>query len=393
MRTALRTAVATALLAGLAITPVAATGSAFAADGPAAGAENPTAGTLVRTETLSDGTVVKIYQLGPTWYRADAFANGAPIGSVEANGRPRAANNNGMFLVLFEDGRTLSWAGNVVYETKLGLYRLADGTVLELGKNPKDGRVGLQLIENGKGRGFTYTDDPVRTVWTFGKAVVTLATGGGEFAAYVPGSAKQAAPVYLGTKPETKPQDQPPAEILSGPTVTSICTVKEEIRSSFGEGWVVTLTNDSTEGPEAVLWNRGTVVATADRAHPLDSVHGLKIERAGTLTPRFGQRTQGGDTPYRWNDFPKLPKGCLQPTPAKPTTPATTAPATTAPQTGTQGGQTSVVPKGGVAAGAEFGTVEQGNDAALLASSAGAVAVVAAGLGFTALRRRAAGRG
>lgn len=38
---------------------------------------------------------------------------------------------------------------------------------------------------------------------------------------------------------------------------------------------------------------------------------------------------------------------------------------------------------------AEFGSVEQGNDTALLASGAGAVVVVA-GLGLTAPRRRAA---
>ncbi|MFG3346669.1 hypothetical protein ACGF1Z_16585 [Streptomyces sp. NPDC048018] len=384
MGTALRTVVATALLAGLAITPALASAPAFAADGPATAAES--GGTLVRTETLADGTVVKIYKLGPARYRADAFARGLPVISIEANARPAAANDNGLFLVLFEDGRTVSWTGNVTYRTPLGLYRLADGTVLELGRNAKGGRVGLQLIENGKGRGFTYTHDPVRTVWTFGKAVVVLAAGGGEFAAYVPGSAEQAPPVHLGPTQQPKPGE--PAEIISGPTVTSICTVEEAIRSSFGEGWVVTLTHDVDTGPKAVLRNRGTTVATVDRAHPLDSVHGLKIVGADTLSPRFGQHTNGGDAaPYRWNDFPKIPKGCKKSAPAKPTTPPTTGTGT-----GTQGGQTSVVPKGGVAAGAEFGSVEQANDTALLASGAGA-AVVVAGLGLTALRRRAAARG
>ncbi|MEV7278418.1 hypothetical protein [Streptomyces sp. NPDC093111] len=391
MRTALRTAVATALLTGLAITPALAAGTAFAADGPAATAES---GTLVRTETLADGTVVKIYKLGPARYRADSSVRGESVGSVHADGRPGAGNNNGAFLVLFEDGRTLSWAGDNAYSTPLGLYRLADGTVLELGKNPKDGRLGLQLIENGKGRGFTYTHDPVRTVWTYGKAVVVLGTGGGEFAAYIPGSAKQAAPVYLGATTDPKPNPTPPpAEIVSGPTLTSICTMTEDIRSSFGNGWRVTLTNDSTKGPTAVLKDaKGKTVAKVDRAHPLDTVNGLKIERGGTLTPRFGQRTQGGDMPYRWNDFPKVPKGCVQPTSgAKPTpTPAPTHAAGTG--TGTQGGQTSVVPKGGVAAGAEIGSVEQANDTALLASGAGA-AVVVAGLGLTVLRRRAITRG
>ncbi|MFI8827553.1 hypothetical protein [Streptomyces sp. NPDC053431] len=397
MRTALRTAVAAALLTGLAITPVVA-GTAFAADGPAATAEN--SGTLVRTETLPNGTVAKIYKLGPTWYRAESFKGGQSIGTIEAAGRPAAGNDNGNFFVLFEDGRTLAWQGNFTTPAPLGLYRLADGTVVELGKNPKDGRFGLQLIDkNGKGGGFTYAYHPVRSVWTYGKAVVVLEFDGG-LADYVPGAAKQGKPEYLGkatgspkptpspAKPSKPAPTPPPAEIISGPTATGPCTVTEVIASSYGNGWTVTLTNDLKKGPKAVLKDEhGKVLDTVDRAHPGPTGQGSKIVGADTRTPRFGQHTNGGDTaPYRWNDFPKLPKDCGKAT-------ATPAPATSAPQTGTQGGQTTVVPKGGVAAGAELGTVEQGNDTALLASSAGAAALVGAGVGLTVLRRRATTRG
>ncbi|MFD7976635.1 hypothetical protein [Streptomyces sp. NPDC059071] len=381
MRTALRTAVATALLTGLAVTPVFATGTAFAADGPAATAED---GTFVRTETLYNGTVVKIYKLGPTWYRAESFKNGQSIGSVEANARAAAGNDNGNYLVLFEDGRTLAWRGNVVSPAELGLYRLADGTVVELGKNPKDGRFGLRSVDKtGQGSGFVYAYHPVRSVWTYGKAVVVLENDGG-LAAYVPGQAGQAAPVYLGAGVNPKPAPKP-GTVLSGPTANG-CTVTEKIASVFPY-WTVTLTNDLKKGPKAVLKDdTDKVVGTADRQHPVDGRYGLKIEGADTTTPKLGQRTQGGDMPYRWVDFPKLPENCT----ATPTTTPTTAPTT---GTGTQGGQTTVVPRGGVAAGAEFGTVEHANDTALLASGAGAAAVVAAGLGLTALRRRAADRG
>ncbi|MER8044956.1 hypothetical protein [Streptomyces sp. NPDC094032] len=55
-------------------------------------------------------------------------------------------------------------------------------------------------------------------------------------------------------------------------------------------------------------------------------------------------------------------------------------------------GRTAVATEGGGAAGAELGSVERGNDTALLASGAGA-AVVVAGLGLTAPRRRAGARG
>jgi len=388
MRTALRTAVATALLTGFAIAPVALTaGPAFAADGPTTTAENPATGTLVRTETLPDGSTAKIYKLGPAWYRADGFKNGTePIGSVEANGRPAAGNNNGLFLVLVEDGRTVSWIGNNTYKTELGLYRLADGTVVELGKNPKDGRLGLQLVNSaGEGQGFSYTDHPVRSVWTFGKAVVVLGSKGGEFAAYVPGQATQAAPVFLGAKVNPKPAPKP-GTVLSGPTVNG-CTVTEKIASVYPY-WTVTLTNDAKKGPKAVLKDEtGKVMETVDRAHPGPTGLGQKITGANTFTPRYGHHTNGGDTaPYRWTDFPKLPKSCTTASTAAPTSAPTTGTGT---GTGTQGGQTSVVPKGGVAAGAEIGSVEQGNGTALLASGAGAAAVVAAGLGYTAMRRRA----
>ena len=47
-------------------------------------------------------------------------------------------------------------------------------------------------------------------------------------------------------------------------------------------------------------------------------------------------------------------------------------------------------PEGGVADRAEFGSVGRADDTALLASAGGAAAVVAAGLGFTAPRRRTA---
>ncbi|MFE0648941.1 hypothetical protein ACFVZH_10175 [Streptomyces sp. NPDC059534] len=498
MRTALRTAIATALFAGVAITPALAAGTAFAADGPAAPAsaaaeQQATKGELVRTETLYNGNVVKVYKLGPTWYRAETFKQGQSLGSVEANSRPAAGNDNGNFVVLFEDGRVMAWRGNFAQLDGSGTYRLADGTLLELDKQPH--KAGLQLIENGKGRGFTYVGNGQnRRVFQYGKAVVVLEHDGG-FAAYIPGSKKQGTPEYLGKGIVTPPSDKPvtpvpqdlkpgkPVTVGScivnqvipsvfgegwtvvlanrldkGPTaslmdpsgkimgtvdtahpvfgpyglridganttsprigqrtqggdtpyrwsdfpklpkgcvapkpgkavVTGDCTVEQVISSVFGEGWSVTLTNDLRKGPKAVLRSpAGMILGTADRARPDFGAYGLKIKGANTTTPRIGQRTQGGvDTPYRWSDFPKLPKGCDKGAP-------TPAPSATTGNTGTttNTGQTSVIPRGGVAAGAEPGAVETDNSA-LIAAGAGAGALGAAGIGFVVLRRRAAAR-
>ncbi|WP_137993733.1 hypothetical protein [Streptomyces vilmorinianum] len=384
MRTALRTAVATALLAGVAITPALTAGAAFAADvkpadvKPAGTAES--AGTLVRTETLSGGTIAKIYKVDALHHRAELFFGVHPVGVLDADTRPAAGNDNGAFFVLFEDGRTLHWTGNYVPGAEPGTYRLADGTVLELAE--KDGRYGLQLIENGQGRGFTYLNGD-RAVWTYGKAVVVLEQDGG-FAAYIPGSTKQAAPALVSTgtpTPKPTPSQSTPSQSTPTPTPTPSpsqdgCVVTQVIPSVFLDDELkIFLTNDPVKGPKAVLKDLdGTVGATVDRNRPVDEANGLKIVGADTATPKLGQRTQGGDTPYRYTDFPKLPKDCAP---------------TTAPSAGHQNTQTTVVPKGGVAAGAEVGNGT--DDTALIVAGAGAASVAAAGLGFVALRRRTAG--
>ncbi|MFJ9827509.1 hypothetical protein ACIRSU_24570 [Streptomyces sp. NPDC101160] len=356
MRTALRTAVATALFAGLAVTPALA-GTAFAADGPAT-----TAGTAA-----------------PTAPKTDAPKKDEPKKDEPKKDDQKPAPKGGTVL----SGPTVD--GCTVTETIASVF--PDWTVT-LTNDAERGPKAVVKDEHGKvvatadrvhpadiGNGIKIKDVDTAT------AVFGQHTNGGDTAPYLwTGFPKLPKGCLTPSTPEPDG-----GTVLSGPTVHG-CTVTEVIASSYGGGWTVTLTNDAKKGPKAVLKDEhGKVLETVDRAHPGPTGLGQKIVRAGTLTARYGQHTNGGDTaPYLWTGFPKLPKSCV----SKPTTPTT--PATTAPTT--HGGQTGVVPKGGVAAGAEFGSVEQSNDTALLASAAGAVVVVA-GLGFTALRRRATTRG
>ncbi|MDT9688821.1 hypothetical protein Q5762_10705 [Streptomyces sp. P9(2023)] len=393
MRTALRTAVATALVAGVVLTtPALTAGAAFAADGPVAvkpADQIAEPGTLVRTETLIGGTIAKIYKVSALHHRAELFSGGNPVGRLDADARPVAGNDNGEFFVLFPDGRTLNWDRTYLGGVTAGKYWLADGTLVEVAI--KDGLYGLQLVKDGKGQGFTYLDSD-RRVYVFGKAVVVLESTGG-MSAHIVGGQLQATPRRDGGTPTPSTS----APLPGGEVYIGNCVVQQVIPSVFGGAWTVTLTNDLKKGPKAVLKDEGGKVrGTADRAHPFDSRVGLKIEGANTLTPRLGQRTQGGDTPFRWTAFPVLVDTCVKDDEtASPAPSATTAPATapTTPATGTgtttKAGQTSVLPKGGVAAGAEVGT---GTDnTVLLAAGAGAASVVAAGLGFVAFRRRTAG--
>ncbi|MFE5734381.1 hypothetical protein ACFQ7A_26145 [Streptomyces sp. NPDC056528] len=429
MRTALRTAIATALVAGVAITaPAFAAGAAFAADGPAGPAKaavsaagtatpapaatrapvatpapaattsapapvasaatpapaattsapaaaqaDPAKGTLVRTETLVTGTVAKIYKVKPQNYRAELFRQGHPVGVLEAITRSAAAQDNGEFFVLNPDGTTHNWIGNTAPNTP-GRYRLVDGTVLELGK--KDGRFGLQLIENGKGRGYTYVNG-VRAVWTFGRAVVVLEQDG-RFSAYVPGAARQAAP-------ERVTDTATPAPGTGGVITHGKCTVSKVVGIGAGTEAELFMTR---QGPVAEFSDAGDgkVFALVDRAHPsLPASVGFvgRIINPNSATPSLYTKVEGGGAKGATNSFPKLPKGCEPETAPAPS-------ATTGTGAVQQGGQTSVVPKGGVAAGAEPGT--EGGSTALTATGAGAASLAAAGLGFVVLRRRAASR-
>ncbi|MFE5543345.1 hypothetical protein ACFQ71_05960 [Streptomyces sp. NPDC056534] len=466
MRTALRTAITTALVAGVALTPAVAAGTAFAADGPvtavpaatspassgvrsadvkpsdevpaeggtdatdavktakgvkgakdvkgvrgdagakpqkgaadsegsegAKGSEGVTAGstaqgTLVRTETLLTGTVARIYKVNAQNHRAELFREGHPVGVLEAVTRSAAGQDNGEFFVLNPDGTTHNWAGNIA-GPKPGTYRLADGTVVQLDR--KDGRFGLQLIENGKGRGYTYVTG-VRSVWTFGRAVVVLEQDG-QFAAYVPGASKQGAP-----QPVAAGGTQTGPGSGGSTVVLGACTVSRTVAIGAGTKAELFMTRQGPLAEFSTADDNGEdqVFAMVDRAHPsLPKSVGFvgRIIDPKSATPSLFTQVEGGPgAKGATHAFPKLPKGCAFET-APGGTSNGTAGTGTATGTGsgtgtgvtTHAGQTSVIPKGAVAAGAELGTEEDGT--ALLAAGAGA-SLAAAGLGFVVLRRR-----
>ncbi|QES08014.1 hypothetical protein DEJ44_21950 [Streptomyces venezuelae] len=428
MRTALRTAIATALVAGIAIgAPALTTGAAFAADGPAAPA--PTASTqapaaatpgepapaaaettkpartgegwienwkakpgetFVRDEVLRGGTVAKIVKVGPLHHRAYFYKEGQTVGSIDASGRSAAGQDNGHFFVLNPDGTTHNWVGNIA-GPKPGTYRLVDGTVLQLAQ--KDGRYGLQLIENGKGRGYTYVNG-ARVVWNFGKAVVVLEQDG-QFAAYLPGAPKQAAPQPY-TPSSAKPTTGGSAVVLGK------CTVSTTVAIGAGTKAELFMTRQGPLAEFSTADDNGEdrVFAMVDRAHPsLPASVGIvgRIINPDSATPSLFTQVEGGaGAKGSTHAFPKLPKGCTPET-APAGTGSGTGTGTGTAGTGSKGatgtgvtthaGQTSVIPKGGVAAGAELGTED--DSTTLFAAGAGA-SLAAAGLGFVVLRRRSA---
>ncbi|MFF8804117.1 hypothetical protein [Streptomyces omiyaensis] len=330
----------------------------------------PEHATPVRTEKLIGGRTAKIYKLKDRNHIAELFLDGRKVDELHAAGRSVAAwDVSTEYFVLNPDGTTYNWVGTTA-PFKHGFYRLVDGTVLEV---RFDGSTtGLQSVDpaTGKGSGFTYPSGHGRKVLFYGKAVVVLETTG-HFAAYVPGAARQSAPQPYNM--ETGKVDH---------------CLPQSIAYAIGAGTQAQLTM-TTKGPQAKIVTAGDdkVIGVLDRAHPsLPASAGIvaRIDGAFTATPSLYTKVEGGEAKGSSTPFPRLPKGCS----VEGVAPAGQAQGGGSDGTGAQGGQTSVVPRGGVAAGAESGAGE--GSGTLLAVGAGAASLAAAGLGFTVLRRRTA---
>ncbi|QEV19174.1 hypothetical protein [Streptomyces alboniger] len=61
------------------------------------------------TVKLADGSLAKIYKLGPHHYQADVFAHGSKLDTLDANGKAAYGQNNGLHVVLNPDGTVRSW--------------------------------------------------------------------------------------------------------------------------------------------------------------------------------------------------------------------------------------------------------------------------------------------
>ncbi|MFF3758608.1 hypothetical protein [Streptomyces sp. NPDC002185] len=393
MRTALRTAVATALVAGVALTtPALAAGAAFAAVGPVAahpvlpgtvkvagpGTGSPKAGT-VEVEGPSTGApkaeAPKTEVPRPEVPDTEAPKTEAPKTKAPKTEAPDVAPAPGPVVTVGECS---------VRQDVPSVFALMTVTLTrDLEKGPK------AVLKDEAGKPVATVDRAHPADTGMGLTLKGADTVTPQLGQRTQGGDTPYAWTAFPKLPKGCEKDATPAP---GPVVTvGECSVRQDVPSVFAL-MTVTLTRDLEKGPKAVLKDEaGKPVATVDRAHPADTGMGLTLKGADTVTPQLGQRTQGGDTPYAWTAFPKLPKGCEKdatPTPA----PSVTTPASSGGTgiTVNNGGQTSVVPKGGVAAGAEFAA--EGDSTALIAVGAGAASLAAAGLGFVVLRRRAAGR-
>ncbi|MFD9819395.1 hypothetical protein [Streptomyces violascens] len=362
-RTSLRAAIATAVLAGALLTPAA----AFAATpvGPAA-ASSADATCHVTKDIAS-------VQLGMSVTLTNDLANGPKAELKDEHGKVVAGVDSahptdlsaGIKLTASKGGKAVFYQRSQGGDTpwKSEAFPLLPKSCID----PGDATYTLVNGESIPVHRFA-TGHYRAEFLTDGKAVKILETEGQDVDGYVHGMH-----VVL---------DATTGKLVSEYTAPrSGCTVTEIIPSVYGDAMSVKLTN-SPDGPKAALRDsKLTTVATADRAHPINASSGLRIDGIDTAAPQLGQRTQGGNAPYAYTAFPKLPAGCATGTGTGAKTPVN-APTQ-------NGGQTTIVPQGAVAAGADI--AQQDNDhTPLIAGGTGLATAGAAG--FTVLRRRATTR-
>ncbi|TGN73766.1 hypothetical protein E5083_23495 [Streptomyces bauhiniae] len=166
-----------------------------------------------------------------------------------------------------------------------------------------------------------------------------------------------------------------------GPVTPVRCVVTVTRNIGAGTEALVTI---SPSGPSVQFRGAGETKLlpyTLNRLHPkLPASAGFLAEILGpnSTHPRLRTNMEGGGHPASVQDFPQLPKGCSF---VYPTTSTGSAGSTGTTSTS----QTTVVPKGSVAAGYES---TQDSDAPVLMAVGGAAAAGAAGIGFVVLRRR-----
>ncbi|MER6450342.1 hypothetical protein [Streptomyces venezuelae] len=415
MRTALRASVATAVLAGALLAPVA--GTAYAATAPKAGPAASVAGSDHEAGTriniapgfvavvrhTAGGPEAEILALGsgqPDTFPTRSLGVLTPGGpSISANGLELklVKSGKGHVLTATKDGKTQSFplpegtSGPADCVSDVKKVDLGAGILADLTISPK----GPQVVMHSADPSSTWSQTLTRTNPkgsdayfarinnpSGAKPVFEWKTQGGP---NVPSGFETFPALPKGCTPGYPVHDDKPASCVSD--------VK---KVDLGAGILADLTT-SPKGPQVVMHSAdpsSTWSQTLTRTNPKGSdAYFARINNPSGAKPVFEWKTQGGpNVPSGFETFPALPKGCTpdyrvtEETPAPKPEPSATKPVTGTNVSAQTTGQTTVVPQGSVAAGAEIAS-EDTDDSITLAAGAGLLAVVAA-VGATVLRRR-----
>ncbi|MFE9797805.1 hypothetical protein ACFYP6_02975 [Streptomyces goshikiensis] len=419
MRTALRTSIVTAALAGAMLVPAA--GSAFAAPAPQAVTSTKAAATQAERVVINKHLVadmvnsateapsVKIFIVNE-----DGTTRPKTLASLD-RGHTKQSVQGTVFtltkaetaepvLTVFENGVTTSFPlpkGKAATPAPSENDRYA-GQAVSIGNGMvavlRNKAEGPEAWIRAVGPQWKPGDDYMSRVLTMlNRQQTTAAVGGVSLKLTKADTAEPVLVVTEGGASKSYP-------LPKGKAATPSSCVSEVKHVTVGAGGMTADLTMSPKGPKAFVHAEGPGdwTLTLDRSHPKgpDSYY-LRIINPNSAQPVLNWKTQGGENvPVKTASFPALPKGCTfeykvteeQTDSAKPA--AKPSSATTGVTTQIQAqtpvqAQTAVVPKGAVAAGAELPveTVADTDDSTTLAAGAGLFAIVAA-LGASVLRRR-----
>ncbi|MEU2156868.1 hypothetical protein ABZ532_17930 [Streptomyces sp. NPDC019396] len=154
-RRTFRNAVNTAVAAGAVMALAIPAGAAFAEAGAGSGIESgPDEGRTTtgegRAAKLADGSVARVYRLGPNHQRADIRDGRTGVGTLESAGAPALGRYHQLRVMLLPDGNVVSWLER---GDKPGTAR----TSASAGVVMPDGRA-VRLIEGDKPRAEVSSD-------------------------------------------------------------------------------------------------------------------------------------------------------------------------------------------------------------------------------------------
>lgn len=375
-RASLRTAVAAAALGGAVLVPATAAFADTAPSTPAAQGQQATdEGTLIRTDQLKGGLTAKVYKHGDqhVYYTATVLKGATQLGTLQAGGGYASEESK----VLDGIKVTLDFTGAVTSVVDAGSGGQGPETPAGVLVHTDQLKGGLtaKVYQHGDTDVF-YSADIDRG----GKVLAGLVAGFGHKAEDT--KVYDGISVTLHSDGRITSVDDHGSD-GQGPVTPVKCVAT--VTKSIGAGTLAELAI-SPSGPSAVFKGAGEdkVIGQLDRLHPkLPASAGFlgEIINPSSTAPQLRTNMEGGGHPASVTAFPKLPQGCSF------TYATTSGDAASGNTAQTQTSQTTVVPKGSVAAGAE---IEQNGGSPVLIAVGGAAAVGAAGLGFVLLRRRTA---
>ncbi|MFC9291815.1 hypothetical protein, partial [Streptomyces sp. NPDC057052] len=207
-------------------------------------------GTLLRTETLPDGSLLKVYRLASGHHRAENLVDGRAVCVLDASDRSAACRRGGLYLVLTPDGQTYHWTGNTTGGARLGTYELPNGKLVELVR--ENGVYGLKAYRGGLSIGTVRAENNRSAVGQDDGTLLVL-NPDGSFSNHLLGGGKQGPAVFVGTEDRAEAGTGDGTEPQTGATAAATTRTTTAQTTVVPKGGVAAGAELRADGADTVL--------------------------------------------------------------------------------------------------------------------------------------------